>query len=77
MSDPKPIRFLRWLTATQPIRIVFIHLVIGLLIWSLITDRPESPWDIIGWVVTAMPLVGYWAGNYWYWSVKLDKGAKC
>lgn len=75
MKKPEP--FLHWVTRTQPIRIVFIHLVIALLIWSLITDRPENPWDIVAWGFTAMPLAGYWSGNYWYWSVKLDKGAKC
>lgn len=77
MNTDQPTPFLHWLTRTQPIRIVFIHLVLGLLFWSLITDRPESPWDIVGWVVTIIALAGYWCGNYWYWSVKLNKGAKC
>ena len=71
-KDPTP--FLHWLARTQPIRIVFIHIVVGLLAWSLINDRPESPWDIVGWCITFIPFAGYWAGNYWYWVVRLKRG---
>lgn len=77
MSTKQPTPFLHWLARTQPIRIVFIHLVLPACAWSLVTLGAEPPWDIIGWVIILLPLVLYWPGNYWYWRVKLNKGAKC
>ncbi len=71
----KPTPFLTWVWNTQRKRIVFIHLVLLCLVYSLITDRPTPPWDIVGWLFLVPGSIGYWAGNYWYWVVRLKKGA--
>lgn len=76
MSTKKPVPFLHWLTRTQPIRIVFIHLVLPACAWSMLTLGADPPWDIIGWVGILLPLALYWGCNYWYWRVKLEKGTK-
>lgn len=68
--------FLHWVTRTQPIRIVFIHLVLPACGWSLATDAPSWSWNIVGWVAVAIPAIGYWLGNYWYWRVRLNKGKR-
>lgn len=70
----KPTPFLTWVWNTQRMRLLFIHLVLALCTWSLATDRPEYPWDVVAWFMVAMPFTGYWAGNYWYWVVRLKKG---
>lgn len=66
--------FFTWVAKSQPIRLVFIHLVLPALGISLLTDRPTPPWDIVGWLFIAPPAIGYWVGNYWYWVVRLKRG---
>jgi hypothetical protein len=66
--------FFGWVATTQRFTLVFIHLVLPAMAWSLLTDRPEPPWDIVAWVMVALPAIGYWAGNWWYWTKRLDRG---
>lgn len=69
--------FLTWLWRTQQLRMLFIHALLIAMAVSLSTDRPEHPWDIAGWVTVAIPAIGYWTGNFWYWAVRLNRGTKC
>ncbi len=66
--------FLHWVAATQAFTLAFIHLVLGAMVYSLITDPPEGPWGAVAWVLVLMPLVGYWTGNWWYWVKRLHRG---
>lgn len=66
--------FLHWVAATQTFTLAFIHLVIAGGVYSLITEPVEGPWGLAVWLLVLMPLVGYWAGNWWYWVKRLHRG---
>lgn len=71
----KPTPFLNWIYGTQKVRLIFIHITLALMVWSLSTDQPVKPWDTVGWVFIIVPFVLYWSGNLWYWTVRLKRGA--
>lgn len=68
--------FLTWVWRTQRLRLLFINAFIAGVGISLATDRPTPPWDAVGWCFMAI-IPAYWCGNYWYWSMRLDRGTKC
>ncbi len=70
--------FLSWLWATQKGRIVFIHLFLVAAASSMATLGADTlAWTIAAWVLVVGAPLGYWIGNYWYWTVRLNRGAKC
>lgn len=66
--------FLHWVASTQVFSMAFIHVLVAGMAWSLLTDPVEGAWGVAVWVLVSMPLVGYWAGNWWYWTERLNRG---
>lgn len=66
--------FLAWVARTQTFTLAFLHLVVSVMVWSLISDPVEGAWGVATWCLVLMPLIGYWCGNWWYWTKRLHRG---
>lgn len=74
----KPTPFLSWVWATQKGRIVFIHLFLVAAVSAMATLGADTlAVAIVAWGIIIGAPMGYWLGNYWYWTVRLNRGAKC